>query len=260
MRAYTDVTVNQKDVLVASNLDEWRTCLNTLIEQPEKRQSLAKRAYESATQQFNRTRGEEIWAKLIKPDGLQSKQKKKKVLVINVFFAPQSVGGATRVAQDYVQGMLDDQAIDHDVTVLCTDYDRWQTDIGRNRKKLVSERDEDELNPVRKSMPSSLYGTTANDLTQLRASWSEDDIDYRDSISIDHSNWRGAEVIRLNLPPKPWAIHRDEDIEAFCTKYFKDEQFDFIQCHCCQIITASPLIAAQKLGIPYEIIMHDACG
>ena len=258
VRAYTDVTIDRDDVMIASNLDEWRSSLHTLIEQPEKRHALARRAYEAATRQFNRSHGEQIWSELIHPNGLKTKQNKKKVLVINVFFAPQSVGGATRVAQDYVQDMINDQTIDYDVTVLCTDYDRWQTDIGKNRKDVDQESESLEVEATNAKQLSSLFGTTAGELIQLKEIWNQDNIGYRDSISVDHSHWRGAKVVRLNLPPKPWSIHEDEDIEAFCTEYFKDEQFDLIQCHCCQIITASPLIAAQKLGIPYEIIMHDA--
>jgi glycosyltransferase involved in cell wall biosynthesis len=258
VRAYTDVTINQKDVMIASNLDEWRACLNTLIEQPEKRQALARRAYESATRQFSRSYGEQIWSKLIHPNGLRTKQSKKKVLVINVFFAPQSVGGATRVAQDYVQGMLDNQKVDYDVSVLCTDYDSWQTDINKESKNLDQKSDVVDIKATSPNKLSSLFGTTADELVQLQENWIQGNVSYRDSISIDYSHWRGAKVVRLNLPPKPWAIHEDRDIEAFCTEYFRDEQFDLIQCHCCQIITASPLIAAQKLGIPYEIIMHDA--
>ena len=258
VRAYTDVTINQQDVMIASNIDEWRECLHTLIEQPERRQLLAHKAYESASRQFNRTYGEQIWSKLIQPNRLRTNKKKKKILVINVFFAPQSVGGATRVAQDYVKDMLEDQTTDYDVTVLCTDYDRWQTDIGNQRKIRDKEIEIKELNDKTGDEPSSLFGTTASELIRLQTNWGQGNITYRDSISIDHSQWQGAKVIRLNLPPKPWAIHEDEDIEAFCTEYFRDEKFDLIQCHCCQIITASPLIAAQKLGIPYEIIMHDA--
>ena len=167
--------------MIASNLDEWRSSLHTLIELPEKRQSLARRAYEAATRQFNRTYGEQIWSELIHPNGLKTKQNKKKVLVINVFFAPQSVGGATRVAQDYVQDMINDQTIDYDVTVLCTDYDRWQTDIGKNRKTVDQESESLEVEATTAKQLSSLFGTTAGELIQLKEIWNQDNVGYRDS-------------------------------------------------------------------------------
>ena len=259
VKAYTDVTTDQKDVLIASNLEQWRTSLKTLIEQPEFRQSLAKSAYQSAMKQFNTSVGQEIWTKMIQPPALETEKIKKKVLVINVFFAPQSVGGATRVAQDYVANMLSDKNIDYDVTVLCTEYDRWQADIGKNKKNIKKGLKNEDSDLVQETnQQRSLQGTSGEELIQLQSNWIEDKTSYRDSITIDHSTWKGARVIRLNLPAKPWSIHEDEDIEAFCRQFFKDEKFDLIQCHCCQILTASPLVAAQKLDIPYEIIMHDA--
>ena len=53
---------------------------------------------------------------------------------------------------------------------------------------------------------------------------------------------------------------RDSDplVEAFCEDLFKDESFDFVQCHCCQLLTAAPLVVARRHQIPYEIVMHDA--
>ena len=248
VRAYTDVTTEGEDVLLASSLNEWKQNLEDLINHPERRQTIARQAYESAKRQFNREIGENIWRELIKAENrLSSEKVKKKILVINVFFAPQSVGGATRVAQDYVERMLSDQDIDYDVTVLCTDYDRWQADIGNNKRNIEQDAD---------SEPSSLSQSGA--AKRAGRDINHQDHQYRDSLTIDRSNWRGAKVIRLNLPAKPWAIHEDEDIEAFCTELFQNEQFDLIQCHCCQILTAAPLAAAMKLGVPYEIIMHDA--
>jgi len=256
VRAYTDVTKDQQDVLLASNLDEWRSSLKLLIEQPETRQSISRRAHKSALEKFNRAKGEQLWAKIINSGKPKNKQINKKVLVINVFFAPQSFGGATRVAQDYVQRMLADQDVNYDVTVLCTDYDCWQTDLDKKDNHEIT--DVEELGVLHKDTNSSLHGTTETELIDLKNTLKQQKISYRNSVSIDYANWRGAKIIRLNLPAKPWGIHQDDDIEAFCVEFFKNENFDLIQCHCCQVLTASPLIAAQKLGIPYEIIIHDA--
>ena len=146
VRAYTDVTTEGEDVLLASSLNEWKQNLETLINHPDRRRAIAKQAYESAKRQFNREIGENIWTELIKAENRLSGEKvKKKILVINVFFAPQSVGGATRVAQDYVERMLSDQDIDYDVTVLCTDYDRWQADIGNNKRNIEQNADSESI-------------------------------------------------------------------------------------------------------------------
>ena len=40
--------------------------------------------------------------------------------MLNVFFAPQSIGGATRVAQDQVQALAEQLGDQWEITVLCT--------------------------------------------------------------------------------------------------------------------------------------------
>ena len=220
VRSFTDITTDLVDVMFASTKDEWHEKLKILIENTEIRNLISEKSRLKADELFSRTRGNKIWKDLMQTrTDLNIEKKQKKVLVINVFFAPQSIGGATRVAQEYVNQMLSDQEIDYDVTVLCVDNDRWQMLDPKNKHK---------------------------------------ENDYRKQISIDYSNWNGAKIIRLNMDSKPWKEYQDNHIENFCTQFFENEKFDFIQCHCCQILTASPLIAAQKLGIPYEIVIHDA--
>ena len=258
VKAYTDVAEHGKDVLIAGNLEEWRQNLNDLIKNSKLRRSISKEAYKSASNQFNSKVGEMIWSELIRSqDKLKPAKPRHKILVINVFFAPQSVGGATRVAQDYVQNMLKDPNIEYDVTVLCTDYERWQSDIGIKRKNTTKGKS-DSKSIEKSNRIYSMFGTNAEELIQLKSSLGIGENHYRDSMTIDYSNWTGAKVVRLNMSSKPWSISEDKAIEDFCIEFFKNEKFDSIQCHCCQILTASPLVAARKLGIPYEIIMHDA--
>tara|TARA_B100000683_G_C12498434_1_gene556884 strand:- start:705 stop:3872 length:3168 start_codon:yes stop_codon:yes gene_type:complete len=258
VKAYTDVAEHGKDVLIAGNLEEWRQNLNDLIKNSKLRRSISKEAYKSASNQFNSKVGEMIWSELIRSqDKLKPAKPRHKILVINVFFAPQSVGGATRVAQDYVQNMLKDPNIEYDVTVLCTDYERWQSDIGIKRKNTTKGKS-DSKSIEKSNRINSMFGTNAEELIQLKSSLGIGENHYRDSMTIDYSNWTGAKVVRLNMSSKPWSISEDKAIEDFCIEFFKNEKFDSIQCHCCQILTASPLVAARKLGIPYEIIMHDA--
>jgi glycosyltransferase involved in cell wall biosynthesis len=69
--------------------------------------------------------------------------------------------------------------------------------------------------------------------------------------------WHGAKVLRLGLPPKPWDWHHDGDVEQFCRQWFKRENFDEIEAHSMQILTAAPLRVAKELGIPYRVVLHD---
>ena len=122
--------------------------------------------------------------------------------------------------------MLKDQDRNYDVTILCTDYDHWHADPRRRNDK-----DQDIL---------------------------KEEQQYKEVFSPTISYWNGARIIRLCIPPKKWSEHLDKDIEYFCDELFQNEHFDRVQCHCCQIITASPLLSAARNSIPYEIIMHDA--
>ena len=111
-----------------------------------------------------------------------------------MFFVPQSIGGATRVAQDYVEELLLDETTDCDVTVLCTEYDHWQTDIGK-KKKLKEQTDLEQNGAIDETNKTySLSGTTAEELIELETSLKdqgEQKYKYRESISIDYSNWKG---------------------------------------------------------------------
>ena len=158
--------------------------------------------------------------------------------------------------------MLDNPNINYEVTVLCTEYDHWHSD--HDQKRPPKRRSKEAIpfkiiqSTEQQSDNSSNYRYNLQDLKEINKEIDEETIDYRDTLSVDVSYWNGAKVVRLNMQGKPWSAHEDKGIEAFCTEFFSNEQFDEIQCHCCQIITASPLVAADKLGIPYDIVMHDA--
>ena len=318
VRAYTDVTTDGEDVIIAESLDEWRNGLNSLLSNPELRASIGKNAFLKANKLFNQGVAVNFWSNKIKPpkDLSISPRQKKKVLLINVYFAPQSIGGATRVAQDYVRDMLADSEIDHEVTILCIDCDNWQANplsVEKRKEEIKltnstkNESDNENNNQVENPTPAKSenenntidcvsnreHKYTSLDkkpITQLQSSPSatvasnnqllkslpgdriadnseidnpliESDVfesTYRDTIYVDESHWNGARVIRLNISPKPWHIYQDADVEQFCEEFFINESFDLIQCHCCQVLTASPLAVAQRMSIPYEIVLHDA--
>ena len=157
--------------------------------------------------------------------------------------------------------MLNDSNINYDVTVLCTEYDHWHSDHGQKRphKKRTEDAIPFEIiqTAQQKSDIANSYGADLQTLREINR-----DIDmetaYKESISVDVSSWHGARVVRLNIDGKPWSYHEDKVVEEFCKDFFSTEQFDEIQCHCCQVITASPLIVAERMNIPYDIVMHDA--
>jgi glycosyltransferase involved in cell wall biosynthesis len=76
-------------------------------------------------------------------------------------------------------------------------------------------------------------------------------------MPLDVHQWYGARVIRLGLLPKPWDWHHDGEVEQFCRHLFQRENFDEIEAHSIQILTAAPLRVALDLGIPYRVVLHD---
>jgi glycosyltransferase involved in cell wall biosynthesis len=237
VHAYTDVISHGETGLIAETAKEWHQAITSLINDPQKSRLIGQKARLHANDLFDSEIGREFWRNRISESitNTTTDQPCKKVLVMNVFFAHQSIGGATRVAQDYVQAMLTDEKTNYEVTVLCTEYNNWQSDPP-NLEKLK----EIEQEPFLSDLQNVNY------------------IDYKNKVQIDISNWRGARIIRLSLPPKLWSEHHDPLVEAFCEDLFKDESFDFVQCHCCQLLTAAPLVVARRHQIPYEIVMHDA--
>ena len=237
VRAYTNVINHGETGLIAETTEEWLQAIISLIEDPSKLIRMGQKARLHANNLFDSKTGSEFWRNRIKElsSEVNTNRLCKKVLVMNVFFAHQSLGGATRVAQDYVQAMLTDQQINYEVTVLCTEYNNWQADPPnlQNFKEIEQE-------------------PFLTDLQHINY------VDYRNQLQVDVSNWRGAKIIRLSLPPRLWSEHHDPLVEAFCEDLFNYESFDLIQCHCCQLLTASPLVVAQRHHIPYEIVMHDA--
>ena len=211
VRAYTDAGDNERHLLTADDPEQWLSQVERLLADPQLHARLVAQAQEQVHSLFNEEVAEHFWRQQLQPPSSREAlpvRPRRKLLVINVFFAPQSVGGATRVAQDQVLELLEQHGDSYDITVLCADHDPWQDASG-------------------------------------------------EELPMDSWQWHGARIVRLGVPPKPWSHIQDGRVEAFCRGWFQEEDFDLIHCHCCQVLTASPLLVAQDLGIPYVITLHD---
>jgi len=206
VRAYTDAGVPEQHLLSADGPEQWLQQIERLLADPALHARLVDQAQQQVHTLFHDGLAEHFWRPFLAGE---MPGKRRRLLVINVFFSPQSIGGATRVAQDQVLELLDRHRDAYDITVLCADHDPWQ-----------------DTN--------------------------------RDQLPLDTWHWHGARIVRLAVPPKPWSHVQDGRVEAFCRQWFQQQAFDLIHCHCCQILTASPLLVAQDLGIPYLVSLHDA--
>ena len=123
-QAYRDALTAGRDALFAETQAEWREQLSLLVERPEMRSNIGKAARALALDRFHPDVAAPILEEVL-ADFLPVPQprRRKRILVANVFFAPQSVGGATRVAEMQVRGLTSLYADEFEVFVLTTHTD-----------------------------------------------------------------------------------------------------------------------------------------
>lgn len=99
-RNYLDVIRNGVDGLIARTTEEWKRCLTVLINDSDLRQKIGRAAHERVLQEYSvENLGSRLRAN-IEQEVQQlnpTTATKPKIAMVNVYYAPQSIGGATRV-------------------------------------------------------------------------------------------------------------------------------------------------------------------
>lgn len=101
--AFSAAIIDGETGMLASTPSEWERALRQLVDSAELRESIGAAAYKSVIEHYHwqsvaMQQVAPLWARF-QPQETQSL----KVLVANIFFAPQSFGGATIVAEEVVQ-------------------------------------------------------------------------------------------------------------------------------------------------------------
>lgn len=118
---YSESLKSGQNVLFASTPSDWKAQLELLISNPAAREQIGNEAQKLALKKFNPDTGVSVMRDLLATVGvLPKKKRKKRILLCNVYFAPQSNGGATRVAETQVRGLLENYPDEYDVYVLTT--------------------------------------------------------------------------------------------------------------------------------------------
>ena len=261
-RTYTEILDEGVHTRFARGVEQWVAQVERLLDDPAERRAMALRAQQHAQQLFGPHQAEAFWSPLLEPGpvglfrsgqpALPPAKRRKRLLVLNVFFAPQSVGGATRVAQDQVKALLDQLGDQWEVTVLCTDKEPWQTIEFSDRNRLDRVVEDDSQAP--RNRIKALWKTKPKPQPnpQPKAIWEE-----QWPWPVDVHDWHGARVVRMAIPPRDWREHQDASVERFCREWFPREQFDLIHAHCLQVLSVAPLKVAAELDIPYLVTLHD---
>ncbi|MBD9511393.1 glycosyltransferase [Ensifer sp. ENS10] len=107
--AYREELQPGKDVLIASSLHDWLAQLERLISDTSQRLRIGENAYDTALSHYSLPALSQAVLKIFAGTGrLPMKRKKRRILICNVFYAPQSIGGATRVVEDNIRDILND--------------------------------------------------------------------------------------------------------------------------------------------------------
>lgn len=122
-RNYVDVLADGKDVLFARTTKEWHDKLLRLVDRPALRQQIGAEAKHKIEQSYTWRAGAESLASVLglgTPRGAAG-HRRTRLLFVNVFFWPQSIGGATRILEDSVRYLGEHYPDEFELYVLCAD-------------------------------------------------------------------------------------------------------------------------------------------
>lgn len=133
---YRDVIKEGEDGLLAASSDDWYRQIKLLVEQPELRQRLAEAAQIRVRNEYSVPVLAENISQVL-ADALSAAQAKdapvrRKLSLVNVFFPPQSIGGATRVIADNFERLRSDYADQFEITVFTSQAEHkpaYQMDV-----------------------------------------------------------------------------------------------------------------------------------
>ncbi len=119
---YDDVIADGEDAYLVSTPDEWGDVLEALVTNPELRSTIGTAAHDRIVKDYSVSAlGKKLVADMNsvapRPDG----PSKKKIALVNVFFPPQSIGGATRVLSDNFDEIQEKYGDDFELVVFTSD-------------------------------------------------------------------------------------------------------------------------------------------
>ena len=228
-RTYTEILEDGVHTRFASGVEQWVSAVEQLLADPCNMRAMAQRAQQRAQELFASAQADVFWRPLLEPrpvgESATRGRQRRKVLMLNVFFAPHSIGGATRIVQDQVSALTSRLADDWEVTVLCTDPESW-------------------MRPPKSS-----------DQSGPSKPWL-----YEQPLPVQVHQWNGARVVRLTVPAKDWGHHQEVSVAAFCRRWFAQERFDLVHAHCIQVLGVGPLQVARQRNIPTSLHCMTAGG
>jgi len=129
-KTYQEILIHGEDVLFARTSEEWFHNLERLVIDNQLRQKIAQTAYKKAWTDYGISNLANNLKDIIL-SGIQSQEcqlsvesssSKTKILIVNVFYPPQEIGGGTRIVKDNVDILKSRYGDTYDISVFTSDH------------------------------------------------------------------------------------------------------------------------------------------
>lgn len=123
---YRQALTDGENVLFAADAAGWEAALRRLVERPEDRRRIGRAASDLAGRDYSQAVALTQMSKALQmvPSSKYLDSKKKRLMLVAVFFPPHVFGGATRVLKDNVDHFLDNGLLEEfDVCIVASDHD-----------------------------------------------------------------------------------------------------------------------------------------
>lgn len=130
-RTHREKIVNRETGLLCETTEEFTQALDELILDKTYRKAIGQAAYEKVTRDYSlQSMGQNLRDifEAVRPLSVQ----KKRIVIVNVFYPPQAIGGATRVVHDNVRLLQKKYGSDYEIDVICS-YEGGTTAYEINR-------------------------------------------------------------------------------------------------------------------------------
>lgn len=118
---YRDVVKDGEDAFLAATPDEWYGALKRLTKSVELRQKVGQAALQRAKEDYSLEALGGHLSEQLEEVAAQAQPRRRKLALVNVFFPPQAIGGATRVVADNFSALRKHYAEELDVCVFTAD-------------------------------------------------------------------------------------------------------------------------------------------
>jgi len=121
---YIDIINHKEDGLVAGTDAEWYSAFKLLIENESLRKTIGSNAQKRILKDYSlNALGTNLASELLKLTSINQKSNKpkKKIALVNVFFPPQTIGGATRVVADNFDELITNYNEEYEIVVFTAD-------------------------------------------------------------------------------------------------------------------------------------------